>query len=468
MMLVSFMPPRVSGTIADDWDHEEQVRAKRDKEVPHTDPVQTHTEQFINFWFSIGTLVDLAAILPSLVILFVGGVNTSSTSFIRIFRMFRIFKMSKQFSAVITVFRNALRKSKDALIILALGLVIIVIVLGTIQYAIEGGTFTVSADFPDGAYVNNYHFGIRESPYTSIPVSIYWATVTVTTVGYGVSQHFLIYYISIYVEWCVLSGDIYPVTQAGQAVACISAILGLFVIAMPVTVLGTNFSNEYDAYVKRQKEYREVRRQFRLKQKQFLKLTGKDRPSVISYLKKPFKAASKRFILNKVGADNSLIESGGDGDDGDNSAGNDKGSDDDNTGRTVLYGDNDDDAPNGKPQIATNDSGRMIVNMENGDSTTTENKSPARPQSMVLTPQVHLYPATNSFKPSPSKSPSSRASGSIPDAVLNELTPTMRMIMSIPPENCTHEELVDYLTELKASHGKLLFTLHAIKSLSRE
>lgn len=176
---------RLSGTISEDWDLDEAAAAKTANREPCKEPLQSSTQQLMSFIFSLGTFIDVAAIFPSLIILSL-QVHSNSTSFIRIFRMFRIFKMSKRFMAVIGVFRNALARSSDAIIILSCSLVVTVIVLGCIEYSVELGTFTVNSEYPTGAFINQLPDNqSRISPYTSIPVSMYWAMITLSTIGYG-------------------------------------------------------------------------------------------------------------------------------------------------------------------------------------------------------------------------------------------------------------------------------------------
>jgi hypothetical protein len=66
------------------------------------------------------------------------------------------------------------------------------------------------------------------------------------------------------------AGDIYPVTPYGRGFACLAACLGIIVIALPVTVLGTNFSVEYEKYTVRQTELKELRKKTKLRRKQQL------------------------------------------------------------------------------------------------------------------------------------------------------------------------------------------------------
>ena len=98
-----------------------------------------------------------------------------------------------------------------------------------IYYAEKGN---LNAD--DGQYyrqVGDVEFG-ELSPFQSIPMSFWWCIVTMTTVGYG---------------------DAYPITFPGKIIACITSLLGILVLAIPITVISTNFSIEYEN-LKKKKE----------------------------------------------------------------------------------------------------------------------------------------------------------------------------------------------------------------------
>lgn len=64
---------------------------------------------------------------------------------------------------------------------------------------------------------------IRESPFSSIPASFWWCMVTLMTVGYG---------------------DQYPVTNPGRVVAAAAMVVSIFILALPITVIGTNFNHQ--------------------------------------------------------------------------------------------------------------------------------------------------------------------------------------------------------------------------------
>jgi hypothetical protein len=68
-----------------------------------------------------------------------------------------------------------------------------------------------------------------QSPFVSIASGIYWAVVTSSTVGYG---------------------DLYPTSVAGRAIACLTACLGILVVALPISVVGSNFMIEYQKLLK--------------------------------------------------------------------------------------------------------------------------------------------------------------------------------------------------------------------------
>ena len=108
--------------------------------------------------------------------------------------MFRILKLTR-FIGESTNFLLALRKSKAKIAVFLSFVIVLCIILGTVMYLIEGD---------------------KGSGFTSIPKSVYWAIVTLTTVGYG---------------------DIAPVTSLGQFIASIIMVLGYGIIAIPTGIV---------------------------------------------------------------------------------------------------------------------------------------------------------------------------------------------------------------------------------------
>ena len=150
----------------------------------------------LSFW----GLVDLLSTLPTYFSLFYHGARYLLV--IRSFRLMRIFRVLRltQFLNEAKQLSHAL-KSSGAKIIVFFGVILgIVILMGTVMYIIEG----------------------PEHGYTSIPRGIYWAIVTLTTVGYG---------------------DITPQTVIGQFLSSILMILGYAVIAVPTGIVTVEMSN---------------------------------------------------------------------------------------------------------------------------------------------------------------------------------------------------------------------------------
>lgn len=141
-------------------------------------------------------VIDLLSILPFyLGFFFVAGKYLSSIRILRLLRVFRIFNLT-QFTHGRNVLMIGLKESRDKIIVFLSFVILIVVVIGSIMYAVEH-------DHP-------------ESGFTSIPISIYWAIVTLTTVGYG---------------------DVSPVTGLGQFLASLVMIIGYGIIAVPTGIV---------------------------------------------------------------------------------------------------------------------------------------------------------------------------------------------------------------------------------------
>jgi len=146
-------------------------------------------------------LIDLLSILPSFLSFFIVG--TQSLMIIRIFRLLRVFRVLKlaHFLKQSKALMNALKSSKQKITVFIFAVLSLTILMGTFMYLIEGG----------------------ENGFTSIPRSVYWAIVTLTTVGYG---------------------DIAPQTVAGQTFAAVIMILGYGIIAVPTGIVGAEIAKE--------------------------------------------------------------------------------------------------------------------------------------------------------------------------------------------------------------------------------
>ena len=144
-------------------------------------------------------VVDLLAVLPTYLSLFIPGSQYLIT--LRILRILRVFRVLKlvQYSIEAQVFLNALTASRRKITVFLFAVLTLVIIFGSLMYLIEG----------------------EENGFTSIPRSVYWAIVTMTTVGYG---------------------DISPKTNAGQVLAAVIMIMGYGIIAVPTGIVTVELS----------------------------------------------------------------------------------------------------------------------------------------------------------------------------------------------------------------------------------
>jgi voltage-gated potassium channel len=144
--------------------------------------------------FSFFGIIDLMSVLPTWCSIFFPG--TSALAVIRVLRVLRIFKVLhlSSYMGDAEVLKRALYNSRRKIFIFFTVISTIVIIMGSLMYIIEGA--------------NN--------GFTSIPRSVYWAIVTLTTVGYG---------------------DISPMTPVGQFVSSILMILGYAIIAVPTGII---------------------------------------------------------------------------------------------------------------------------------------------------------------------------------------------------------------------------------------
>lgn len=152
--------------------------------------------------------VDLISIVPTyLSILIPGSQYLTVIRVIRVIRVFRVLKLVK-YVAEADLILSALKSSGRKITVFLLGVLIIVVIVGSMIYMIEGSS----------------------SGFSSIPKSIYWAIVTLTTVGYG---------------------DLSPKTPLGQILAATIMILGYGLIAVPTALVSMELSQVIDRRHKR-------------------------------------------------------------------------------------------------------------------------------------------------------------------------------------------------------------------------
>src|SRR5918999_4618876 len=144
-------------------------------------------------------VIDLLAIIPTYLSIFVPG--SQYLLVIRILRLLRVFRLLKlsEYVAEADTLRLALRASRRKISVFISAVLLLVVIIGALMYVIEG----------------------EAHGFTSIPRSIYWAIVTMTTVGYG---------------------DLSPRTSLGQIVASIVMIIGYGIIAVPTGIVSVELA----------------------------------------------------------------------------------------------------------------------------------------------------------------------------------------------------------------------------------
>lgn len=152
----------------------------------------------LRYAFSFYGLVDLLSILPSFLGLMLP--QSASLRIVRILRLLRVFRIFKLVGFIKegAVLRKAFKAGQRKILVFLLAVLTLVTIMGTVMYILED----------------------EAAGFTSIPRSIYWAIVTVTTVGYG---------------------DIAPVTVGGQVLASVIMILGYAIIAVPTGIIGAEW-----------------------------------------------------------------------------------------------------------------------------------------------------------------------------------------------------------------------------------
>ncbi len=153
--------------------------------------------------FSFYGIIDLLAILPSFLgLIFTGGQSLMVIRALRLLRVFRILKLSR-YTRAGRLIAATIWRSKEKIVVFILFVFTLATIIGTFMYLIEG----------------------EKNGFTDIPTSIYWAIVTLTTVGYG---------------------DLSPVTGIGQLLASFVMILGYSIIAVPTGIVTASLIGKKD------------------------------------------------------------------------------------------------------------------------------------------------------------------------------------------------------------------------------
>jgi voltage-gated potassium channel len=175
------------------------------EDLPYRRPVRGR----LRFMISPLALVDLSAVLP-----FYLPFLAIDLRVLRMFRMLRIMRLMRiaklgRYSQSLQMLLRVVRSRKEELMSSACILLILVVVAASLIFYAEHET--------------------QPQPFSSIPAAMWWAVVTLTTIGYG---------------------DVYPVTVVGKLLASAIAVLGIGMVALPTAILGTGFLEEMQRHKK--------------------------------------------------------------------------------------------------------------------------------------------------------------------------------------------------------------------------
>ena len=153
---------------------------------------------FLIYPFMPMAIVDLLAILPTFTIIASGFKILKLFRLLRTFRVFKVFKIVR-YSKSITVISNVIKKQKEPLIAVCVLAAAYIVICALIIFNVEPDTF------------DNFFS------------AIYWATVSLTTMGYG---------------------DIYPVSTIGRVVTMLSSFVGIAIVALPAGIITAGYMDE--------------------------------------------------------------------------------------------------------------------------------------------------------------------------------------------------------------------------------
>lgn len=155
---------------------------------------------FVKYPFSLMAIIDLLSILPSLTVVNSGFKVLRVLRMLRAMRVFRVFK-AVRYSKSFEIIGNVLRASKNSLIAVCV---------------LAGGYILVSALII---------FNVEPESFGNFFDAVYWATVSLTTVGYG---------------------DIYPVSTMGRIITMLSSIFGIAIVALPAGIITAGYMTELE------------------------------------------------------------------------------------------------------------------------------------------------------------------------------------------------------------------------------
>ena len=179
--------------------------------------------------FSTMGIIDLLSIIPTYLTLIVAGPigHLIDIRVLRLIRVFRIFRLTNYLRSGHRM-QIALRSSRPKIIVFILYISLVVVVLGTLMYIVEG----------------------QKNGFESIADSIYWSVVTLTTVGYG---------------------DVVPITALGKTISVLIMLLGYAIIAVPTGIVSAEFAKNDQEQLRNQGEIMEKENQIISKEDEILR-----------------------------------------------------------------------------------------------------------------------------------------------------------------------------------------------------
>lgn len=168
--------------------------------------LQKGKSSFLRYPFTFMAIIDLISILPSLTVLSRGFRVLKVARLLRTFRVFRVFKAFR-YSKNVTIIVNVFRKQRDSLIVVCVLAIGYILISALVMFNFEPETFDSFFD------------------------AFYWATVSLTTVGYG---------------------DVYAVSTVGRIITMISSVFGIAVVALPAGIITAGYMDEIKSQSKEQ------------------------------------------------------------------------------------------------------------------------------------------------------------------------------------------------------------------------
>eukprot|EP00835_Amoeboradix_gromovi_P003565 NODE_241_length_13209_cov_0.424256.p4 type:complete len:299 gc:universal NODE_241_length_13209_cov_0.424256:12958-12062(-) len=169
-------------------------------------------------------IIDVIAILPFFIELILADSNASSMAVIRVVRLFRVFRLFKAHKNAqqVVILANALKRSKDGVYLLLFLMINLMFISASFVYFCEQ---SISERSDDGIWY--YTDGVLKgsaSQFQSIPHALWWAIVTLCTVGYG---------------------DMYPTSGSGKFFGALTMFCGALCLGFPTTIIGIHMSELY-------------------------------------------------------------------------------------------------------------------------------------------------------------------------------------------------------------------------------